>query len=50
VNQATVNIALINIATIIEGTDATVMIDDPTIVIKMICAAIVLDATTRHEE
>jgi hypothetical protein len=47
VNQATVNIAVINIATIIEATNATAMIDDLTIIIKMIGAMIALDAATR---
>jgi hypothetical protein len=46
-NQATVSIAVVNIATIIKVTDATAMIDDPTIVIKTIGAMITLKATTR---
>jgi hypothetical protein len=32
-SQATINIAVVNIATIIEATNVTTMIDDPTIVI-----------------
>jgi hypothetical protein len=46
-NQATINIAVINITTIIKATDATVMINNPTIVIKTISAMIALEATTR---
>jgi hypothetical protein len=46
-NQATVNIAVVTIMTIIETTDAIAMINDPTIIIKTISATIALDATTR---
>jgi hypothetical protein len=46
-NQATVNIAVVTIATIIEATNTTTMIDDPTIVIKTIGATIALEVTTR---
>jgi hypothetical protein len=45
-NQATVNITVVTIATVIEVTNATAMINDPTIIIKMIGAAIALGATT----
>jgi hypothetical protein len=45
-NQATVSIAVVNIATIIEATDATAMIDNPTIVIKTIGVTIALKVTT----
>jgi hypothetical protein len=37
-------------STIIKATDATVMINDPTIIIKTIGATIALNAMTRHEE
>ena len=47
VNQATVNIAVVNTATIIKVTDATAMIDNPTIVIQTIGAMITLDAMAR---
>jgi hypothetical protein len=47
VNQATINIAVVNIVTIIKATIATAMINDPTIVIKTIGTTIVLDTTTR---
>jgi hypothetical protein len=47
VNRATVNIAVVNIATIIEATNATAMIDNPTIIIKTIGATIALNVTTR---
>jgi hypothetical protein len=47
VNLATVNTAVVNIATIIEATDATAMIDNLTIVIKTIGATIALNARTR---
>jgi hypothetical protein len=46
VNQATVNIT-VNIATTIEAANATAMINDPTIVIKMIGATIAFNATTK---
>jgi hypothetical protein len=46
-NQATVNIAVVNIVTVIIATDATTMINNLTIVIKMIGATITLEATTR---
>jgi hypothetical protein len=46
-NQATVNITVINIATIIKATNATAMIYNPTIIIEMIGATIALDETTR---
>jgi hypothetical protein len=47
VNQATVNIAVVNILTTIKATDATVMIDDLTIIITTISATIALNAMTR---
>jgi hypothetical protein len=47
VNQATVNIAVVNIATITEATNMTAMINNPTIVIEMIGATIILNVTTR---
>jgi hypothetical protein len=47
VNQATVNITVVNITTITKATNVTAMIDDPTIVIKRIGATIVLNALTR---
>ncbi len=47
VNQATVNIAVVNIATTIKATDGTVMIDDPTIVNEMIGATITLNPRTK---
>jgi hypothetical protein len=47
VNQATINIAVVSITTIIEATDAAAMIDDPTIIIKTIGATIALNVTTR---
>jgi hypothetical protein len=50
VNQATVSIAVVNIATIIEATDATKKIDDPTIVIKTIDATIALKVTARTQK
>jgi hypothetical protein len=46
-NQATVNIAVITIPTIIKATNATAMINDPTILIEKIGVMIALDATTR---
>jgi hypothetical protein len=46
-NQATVNIAVVNIATIIKATNATAMIDDPTIIIKTIGTTIARDVLTR---
>jgi hypothetical protein len=45
-NQATVNIAVINIATTIKAANATTMINDPTIIIETIGTTIVLNATT----
>jgi hypothetical protein len=47
VNQATINITVVNIATTIEATDATTIIEDPTIAIKTINTTIALNATTR---
>jgi hypothetical protein len=47
VNQATDNIAVVNIATTIEATNATAMIDNLTTIIKTIGATIALDAMTR---
>jgi hypothetical protein len=49
VNQATINIAVVNITTTIEATDATAMINNPTIVMKTINTRIALDATTRTQ-
>jgi hypothetical protein len=49
VNQATVNIAVINIATTIKATNATAMIDNLTIVIETIDSMIVLAAITRTQ-
>jgi hypothetical protein len=46
-NQATVNIIVINILTTIKAINVTAMIDDPTIVIETIGATIALNATTR---
>ncbi len=46
-NQATGNIAVVNIVITIEATNATAMIDDSTIVIEMIVATVVLNAMTR---
>ncbi len=46
-NQANINIAVINIMTIIKTTDVTAMINDPTIIIKTIDTTIALNATTR---
>ncbi len=46
-NQATVNIAVVNIAATIKAIDANAMINDPTIAIKMIGATIALGATMR---
>ncbi len=48
-NQATVTIVLLNITTIIEATNMTVTIADPTIVIETIDAVIVVDARTRTQ-
>jgi hypothetical protein len=48
-NQATFNIAVVNIATTIKATDATMMIADLTIVIKTIDTTIALDAMTRTQ-
>jgi hypothetical protein len=48
-NQATVSIAVINIATIIKATNVTAMIANLTIIIEMINATITLDATTRTQ-
>jgi hypothetical protein len=45
--QATISIAVINITTAIEATDATAMIANLTIIIKTINATITLDVTTR---
>ncbi len=47
VNQATISIAVVNIANTIKATNATAMINNPTIVIKTISTTIALDATTR---
>ncbi len=47
VNQATINIAVINIAIITKVTNATAMINNPTMVIKTIGVTIVLNAMTR---
>jgi hypothetical protein len=49
-NQATINIAVVNIASTIKATDATAMIDNPTIAIKTVKATNALDATTRMQE
>jgi hypothetical protein len=46
-NQATVNIAVVTIGTITKATNATAMINKPTIVIKMIGTTIALDSTTK---
>ncbi len=46
VNQATVSIVVVNIATTIKATDAIVTIANLTIVIETIDATIALDATT----
>ncbi len=46
-NQATINIAVVNIGTINEATGVTAMIYNPTIVIETIVATIALHATTR---
>jgi hypothetical protein len=46
-NQATINIAVVNIMTTIKATNATAMIDNPTIIIEMIDATIALNAMTR---
>jgi hypothetical protein len=48
-NQATVNIAVVNIAAIIEVTNVVAMIANPTIVIKTINTMIALNATTRTQ-
>jgi hypothetical protein len=48
-DQATVSIAVVNIATTIKATDATAPITNPTIVIKTINATIALDVTTRTQ-
>jgi hypothetical protein len=50
VNQATVNIAVVTTATIIEATDAIAMIANLTIVIKTIDATITLDVMTRTQK
>jgi hypothetical protein len=47
VNQATANIVVVNIATIIKAANATMTIANPTIVIKTIDAMIALDTMTR---
>jgi hypothetical protein len=47
VNQATINIAVVNIATTIKATDMPMMVDDLIIVIKTIGATITLNAMTR---
>jgi hypothetical protein len=44
-----VNIAVVNIATSIKTTNATAIIDDPTIVIETIDATIALNAMTRTQ-
>jgi hypothetical protein len=46
-NEATIKIAVVNIAAIIKATKATTMINDPTIIIKTIDATIALNAMTR---
>ncbi len=50
VNQATVSIAVRNIAIIIKATNGTGMIDDPTIVIKTIGIAIAFKVMTRTQK
>jgi hypothetical protein len=49
-NQATINIAVINIVTIIKATNATAMIDNPTIVIKTIGIAVALEVMSRTQK
>jgi hypothetical protein len=49
VNQDTVSIVVVNIATAIKAADATTMIANPTIVIKTIDTTITLYATTRTQ-
>jgi hypothetical protein len=49
VNQATVSITVVNIATTIKAADATAMIADPTIIIKMIYTTTTLNAMTRTQ-
>jgi hypothetical protein len=50
VNQATIIIAVGNIVTIIEATNATAMINNPTVVIETIGIAIALKVTTRTQK
>jgi hypothetical protein len=47
VNQATISIAAVTTATIIEVTNTIAMITNLTIVIKMVDATIALNVTTR---
>ncbi len=47
-NQTTISISVVNIATTNKAANVTAMIDDPTIVIKTIGAMIALDTTTRR--
>jgi hypothetical protein len=47
VNQATISIVVVNIATTIKATNATATIANPTIIIETINATIDLDAITR---
>jgi hypothetical protein len=49
VNQDTINIAVVNIATMIEATNATAMIDNLTILIETIDATIALNVTTKTQ-
>ena len=50
VNQATISIAVRNIATIIKATNAIAMITDLTIVIETINAAIALNVMTKTQK
>jgi hypothetical protein len=49
VNQATGSIVVTNIMTTIKATNAIATIADPTIVLKMIDAKIILNTTTRTQ-
>jgi hypothetical protein len=49
VNQATINIVVVHIATIIKATGATATITNPTILIETINAMITLNAKTRNQ-
>ncbi len=49
VNQATVSITVVNIATTIKATDTTATIANPTILIEMINATFALNGTTRTQ-